>query len=68
MDKGTVLTFACSGHIICFLFSGLLQRCTPVKYYYSSSNVPRNLPENVTKTIRQDEWHTLRKLNSVVTE
>ncbi|KAL7868009.1 hypothetical protein SRHO_G00093930 [Serrasalmus rhombeus] len=41
------------------IFKGLLQRCTPVKYYYSSSNIPRNLPVNITKTIRQDEWHAL---------
>ncbi|XP_030646720.1 transmembrane protein 178B [Chanos chanos] len=41
------------------IFKGLLQRCTPVKYYYSSANIPRNLPPNVTKTIRQDEWHAL---------
>lgn len=46
-----------------FLLTGLLQRCTPVKYYYSSSNIPRNLPVNITKTIRQDEWHALRKLS-----
>uniref|UniRef100_A0A672QGF7 Transmembrane protein 178B-like n=1 Tax=Sinocyclocheilus grahami TaxID=75366 RepID=A0A672QGF7_SINGR len=26
------------------IFKGLLQRCTPVKYYYSSLNIPRNLP------------------------
>ncbi|KAA0724059.1 Transmembrane protein 178B [Triplophysa tibetana] len=41
------------------IFKGLLQRCTPVKYYYSSANIPRNLPVNITKTIRQDEWHVL---------
>ncbi|XP_028650108.1 transmembrane protein 178B [Erpetoichthys calabaricus] len=38
---------------------GVVQRCTPVKYHYSSSTLPRNLPINVTKTIRQDEWHAL---------
>ncbi|KAI4872086.1 hypothetical protein NFI96_008985 [Prochilodus magdalenae] len=42
------------------IFKGLLQRCIPVKYYYSSTNIPRNLPVNITKTIRQDEWHALR--------
>ncbi|XP_051548032.1 transmembrane protein 178B-like [Myxocyprinus asiaticus] len=41
------------------IFKGLLQRCTPVKYYYSSANVPRNLPVNITKTVRQDVWHAL---------
>ncbi|XP_028814167.1 transmembrane protein 178B [Denticeps clupeoides] len=41
------------------IFKGLLQRCTPVKYYYTSSAVPQNLPLNITKTIRQDEWHAL---------
>uniref|UniRef100_A0A671LMA2 Transmembrane protein 178B-like n=2 Tax=Sinocyclocheilus anshuiensis TaxID=1608454 RepID=A0A671LMA2_9TELE len=41
------------------IFKGLLQRCTPVRYYYFSANIPRNLPVNITKTIRQDEWHAL---------
>ncbi|XP_041966082.1 transmembrane protein 178B [Alosa pseudoharengus] len=41
------------------IFKGLLQRCTPVKYYYSSATIPRDLPINITKTIRQDEWHAL---------
>ncbi|ROL52771.1 Zinc transporter ZIP13 [Anabarilius grahami] len=37
----------------------LIQRCTPVTYHYTSSILPRNLPINITKTIRQDEWHAL---------
>ncbi|KAL2093332.1 hypothetical protein ACEWY4_010644 [Coilia grayii] len=41
------------------IFKGLIQRCTPVKYYYSSASIPRDLPINITKTIRQDEWHAL---------
>ncbi|XP_037624149.1 transmembrane protein 178B [Sebastes umbrosus] len=41
------------------IFKGLVTRCTPIKYYYSSSVLPRNLPINLTKTIRQDEWHAL---------
>ncbi|XP_018618909.1 transmembrane protein 178B [Scleropages formosus] len=41
------------------IYKGLIQRCTPVKYHYSSSVLPRNLPINITKTIRQDEWHAL---------
>ncbi|XP_029992874.1 transmembrane protein 178B [Sphaeramia orbicularis] len=41
------------------IFKGLVPRCTPIKYYYSSSVLPRNLPINLTKTIRQDEWHAL---------
>lgn len=50
-----------------WISAGLLQRCTPVKYYYSSVNIPRNLPVNITKTIRQDEWHALRKSDHVFT-
>lgn len=46
---------------IFFILPGIIQRCTPVKYHYSSSILPRNLPVNITKTIRQDEWHALRK-------
>uniref|UniRef100_A0A1A8UIC5 Transmembrane protein 178B n=3 Tax=Nothobranchius TaxID=28779 RepID=A0A1A8UIC5_NOTFU len=41
------------------IYKGIIQRCTPVKYHYSSSILPRNLPVNITKTIRQDEWHAL---------
>uniref|UniRef100_A0A8C6XA33 Transmembrane protein 178B n=1 Tax=Naja naja TaxID=35670 RepID=A0A8C6XA33_NAJNA len=37
----------------------VIQRCTAVKYHYTSSSLPRNLPINVTNTIRQDEWHAL---------
>lgn len=44
-----------------FASTGLVPRCTPIKYYYSSSSQARNLPINLTKTIRQDEWHALRK-------
>ncbi|XP_053242078.1 transmembrane protein 178B-like [Podarcis raffonei] len=38
---------------------GVIQRCTSVKYHYTSSSLPRNLPVNITNTIRQDEWHAL---------
>ncbi|XP_041894684.1 transmembrane protein 178B-like [Corvus kubaryi] len=38
---------------------GVIQRCTAVKYHYTSSSLPRNLPINITNTIRQDEWHAL---------
>jgi len=41
--------------------TGVIQRCTAVKYHYTSSSLPRNLPINITNTIRQDEWHALRK-------
>ncbi|AWP01489.1 putative transmembrane protein 178B-like [Scophthalmus maximus] len=41
------------------IYKGVIQRCTPVKYHYTSSILPRNLPVNITKTIRQDEWHAL---------
>ncbi|KAF6719240.1 Transmembrane protein 178B [Oryzias melastigma] len=41
------------------IYKGKIQRCTPVKYHYSSSILPRNLPTDITKTIRQDEWHAL---------
>nr|XP_060619066.1 transmembrane protein 178B-like isoform X2 [Anolis sagrei ordinatus] len=39
---------------------GIIQRCSAVKYHYTSSSLPRNLPVNITNTIRQDEWHALR--------
>nr|XP_029524726.1 transmembrane protein 178A-like isoform X1 [Oncorhynchus nerka] len=37
----------------------LVQRCTPIKYYYYSLALPRKLSINIIKTIRQDEWHAL---------
>lgn len=45
---------------VLFTSTGLVPRCTPIKYYYSSA-LPRNLPINLTNTIRQDEWHALRE-------
>ncbi|XP_060767046.1 transmembrane protein 178B [Neoarius graeffei] len=41
------------------IYRGVIHRCTPVTYHYTSSILPRNLPVNITKTIRQDEWHAL---------
>ncbi|CAN0426565.1 unnamed protein product [Lampetra planeri] len=38
---------------------GIIQRCFPIKYHYSSTSLPKNLPYNVTRAIRQDEWHSL---------
>ncbi|XP_060695499.1 transmembrane protein 178B [Hemiscyllium ocellatum] len=38
---------------------GVINRCTPIKYHYSSAILPKNLSYNITKTIRQDEWHSL---------
>lgn len=45
----------------CFSLPGEIERCTYIKYHYSSATIPRNLTFNITKTIRQDEWHALRK-------
>ncbi|XP_053576320.1 transmembrane protein 178B [Bombina bombina] len=41
------------------IVKGIVERCTTVRYHYTSSSLPANLPINVTKTIRQDEWHAL---------
>ncbi|XP_078540833.1 transmembrane protein 178B-like isoform X2 [Lissotriton helveticus] len=41
------------------IHKGVIDRCTAVKYHYTSASLPRNLPINITKTIRQDEWHAL---------
>ncbi|GAB0176976.1 mitochondrial enolase superfamily member 1 [Grus japonensis] len=40
---------------------GAIERCTYIKYHYSSATIPKNLTYNITKTIRQDEWHALRR-------
>lgn len=48
--------------LFCVLtFSGAIERCSYIKYHYSSATIPKNLTYNITKTIRQDEWHALRK-------
>ncbi|MBN3307970.1 T178B protein, partial [Amia calva] len=38
---------------------GTIQRCSFIKYHYSSAMIPKNLSFNITKTIQQDEWHSL---------
>ena len=45
--------------------SGVISRCFYIKYHYSSASIPKNLSYNITKTIRQDEWHSLRKFLSL---
>uniref|UniRef100_A0A8C6XDK4 Transmembrane protein 178B n=1 Tax=Naja naja TaxID=35670 RepID=A0A8C6XDK4_NAJNA len=40
---------------------GAIDQCSYIKYHYSSATIPKNLTYNITKTIRQDEWHALRK-------
>ncbi|XP_064276952.1 transmembrane protein 178B isoform X2 [Passer domesticus] len=40
---------------------GAIERCSYIKYHYSSATIPKNLTYNITKTIRQDEWHALRE-------
>ncbi|XP_051030661.1 transmembrane protein 178B-like [Phodopus roborovskii] len=51
--------------IAALIRKGEIERCTYIKYHYSSATIPRNLTFNITKTIRQDEWHALRKYNCV---
>ncbi|XP_015245526.1 PREDICTED: transmembrane protein 178B, partial [Cyprinodon variegatus] len=41
------------------LSAGSFERCVYIKYHYSSAAIPKNLSYNITKTIRQDEWHSL---------
>ncbi|XP_008288585.1 transmembrane protein 178B [Stegastes partitus] len=38
---------------------GSIARCSYIKYHYSSATIPKNLSNNITNTIRQDEWHSL---------
>ncbi|XP_017281849.1 transmembrane protein 178B [Kryptolebias marmoratus] len=38
---------------------GSVARCSYIKYHYSSTAIPKNLSYNITRTIRQDEWHSL---------
>ncbi|XP_039217683.1 transmembrane protein 178B isoform X2 [Crotalus tigris] len=42
---------------------GAIDQCSYIKYHYSSATIPKNLTYNITKTIRQDEWHALRFRN-----
>uniref|UniRef100_A0A8C4QH64 Si:ch211-150g13.3 n=1 Tax=Eptatretus burgeri TaxID=7764 RepID=A0A8C4QH64_EPTBU len=43
------------------IVKGIVDRCEPIKYHYSSTSLPKNLAYNVTRAIRQDEWHALRE-------
>ncbi|XP_020569734.1 transmembrane protein 178B [Oryzias latipes] len=38
---------------------GSTARCSYIKYHYSSASIPKDLSEDTTKLIRQDEWHSL---------
>ncbi|KAI4543428.1 hypothetical protein MG293_006222 [Ovis ammon polii] len=65
IEKTVVMknAFAAKNLFSLFLLGlGEIERCTYIKYHYSSATIPRNLTFNITKTIRQDEWHAL--LNS----
>lgn len=64
-DFGKIVFCVTFLYFLIFFLPGIIQRCTPVKYHYSSSILPRHLPINITKTIRQDEWHALRKSQNV---
>ncbi|CAB1448279.1 unnamed protein product [Pleuronectes platessa] len=46
--------------LLYLLPEGSIARCSYIKYHYSSATIPKNLSNNITKTIRQDEWHALR--------
>ncbi|KAJ8249568.1 hypothetical protein COCON_G00227840 [Conger conger] len=38
---------------------GSISRCSFIKYHYTSAAIPKSLSYNITKTIQQDEWHSL---------
>ncbi|XP_053304842.1 transmembrane protein 178B-like [Spea bombifrons] len=38
---------------------GIVERCSPIRYHYTSPSLPPNSSSNEIKTIRQDEWHSL---------
>ncbi|KAJ7410533.1 hypothetical protein WISP_107769 [Willisornis vidua] len=57
MGKGTVSDPPLTSHKH---LDGAIERCSYIKYHYSSATIPKNLTYNITKTIRQDEWHALR--------
>ncbi|KTG33315.1 hypothetical protein cypCar_00001422 [Cyprinus carpio] len=39
---------------------GTVERCSFIKYYYSSPVTRKDISYNITKTIQQDDWHALR--------
>uniref|UniRef100_A0A8C5XAB2 Transmembrane protein 178B n=1 Tax=Malurus cyaneus samueli TaxID=2593467 RepID=A0A8C5XAB2_9PASS len=43
---------------------GVIQRCTAVKYHYTSSSLPRNLPINITNTISVPSFFYLRRMTA----
>uniref|UniRef100_UPI00358EF5DC transmembrane protein 178B-like n=1 Tax=Myxine glutinosa TaxID=7769 RepID=UPI00358EF5DC len=38
---------------------GLMPRCAAVRYHFSPLSLPAKLDQNLTLTLRQDEWHSL---------
>ncbi|TRY85868.1 hypothetical protein DNTS_011897 [Danionella cerebrum] len=52
--RGKTRSKGCKLLVLC-----LLERCTPVKYYFSSESIPSNLQQNITQSIKEDEWHLL---------
>ncbi|XP_053321272.1 transmembrane protein 178B [Spea bombifrons] len=38
---------------------GDIERCSFIKYHYSSPKIDKNITFNTVKTIRQEEWHAL---------
>uniref|UniRef100_A0ACB8FP25 Uncharacterized protein n=1 Tax=Sphaerodactylus townsendi TaxID=933632 RepID=A0ACB8FP25_9SAUR len=47
---------------------GAIDQCSYIKYHYSSATIPKNLTYNITKTIRQDEWHALLQNSLLILE
>jgi len=48
--------------LIFLFFPGTIERCSFIRYFYSSPAVTRkDLSYNITKTIQQDDWHALRE-------
>lgn len=64
MFKAPNLIIETNSESVFFSSSGTISRCFYIKYHYSSASIPKNLSYNMTKTIRQDEWHSLRKLHT----
>ncbi|KAJ8261647.1 hypothetical protein GJAV_G00156690 [Gymnothorax javanicus] len=68
MFIGAAIATGCSCHTVSIqrlsetrtaVSAGSITRCSFIKYHYSSAVIPKNLSYNITKTIRQDEWHSL---------
>lgn len=60
--RPVVVLVTCYGNALSSSPAGIAQRRTAIKYHFSQLVHLCSVPLNLTKTIRQDEWHLFPQL------